>query len=95
VVVPEEPVTVSLPAGAALSGLSAYDVWIRYAGLGGTGSEHDVADMLTDPAAGARADRVLLARVLDAHLVVLGCRRRVRPDTGDDPDLPAAPPAVS
>lgn len=47
--------------------------------------------MLTDPAAGARADRVLLARVLDAHLVVLGCRRRVRPDTGDIPD----PPAVS
>ncbi|MEQ3541918.1 hypothetical protein WHI96_24195 [Pseudonocardia tropica] len=88
---PEEPVTVSLPAGAALSGLSAYDVWVRYAGLGGTGTEHDVAVMLTDPVAGAPADRVLLARVLDAHLVVLGCRRRVHPDTGDDP----APPAMS
>ncbi|WP_226353579.1 MULTISPECIES: hypothetical protein [unclassified Pseudonocardia] len=93
-VVFEEPVPVSLPVSlpvaAALSGLSAYDVWVRYAGLGGTGTEHDVAAMLVDPAVTAPVDRVLLARVLDAHLVVLGCRRRVRPDTGDD----AAPPAV-
>lgn len=46
--------------------------------------------MLVDPAVTAPADRVLLARVLDVHLVVLGCRRRVGPHTGDD----AAPPAV-
>ncbi|WP_224392429.1 hypothetical protein [Pseudonocardia sp. ICBG1293] len=78
----------SLPVGAALSGLSAYEVWVRYAGLGGTGTEHDVAVMLSDPVAGAPADRVLLARVLDAHLVVLGCRRRVRPGTGGDAASP-------
>lgn len=75
---PQDPAgDVSLQSGAALAGLSAYDLWTRCAGRGCHLSEAEIGRAMSGAGPLAEADRAMLAGVLDDHLRVLGCDRRV------------------